>query len=125
MLESPEPSKMITFGEKLELEWKYQINMTLEKKWKISLYEFSYESRTKTKLLVLLETGMTILNPNYLPHLFGKLNMEVSYNKAKISAPRTLDIANGYGILFQANEGNAAEEHFEKFTEINIVGMFK
>lgn len=125
MLESPEPSKTIAFGEKLELEWKYQINMASDKKWKISLYEFSYDSGTKTKLLVLLETGMISLNPNYLPHLFEKLNMEVSYDEARISVPATFNISTGYGILFQANRGNAAQEHFEKFTEINIIGRFK
>ena len=122
MLEYPEPSKTIKFGEQLELEWKYGINMTSENKWKISLFEFSYDRGRKTKLLVLLESGMTVLNPNYLPRLSGRLDMVVSYDKAKITAPATFEISTGYGIQFQANEGRFADEHFEKFTEINVIG---
>lgn len=126
MLEYPEPIKMTILGEKLELQWKYQVNKSGNNNWKISLYEYNYNSGTKTKILALLQSGITISNPNYLPLGLLKLNMELSYDKAEISIPNTTfdDSITGYGIIFQANDGNGAEGYFEKFTEINIVGRF-
>jgi hypothetical protein len=127
MLEYPERMKTIMLGQKLELQWKYQIIESPNQKWKISLYEYNFNSGTKTKLLALLQSGLTIINPSYLPQGLERLNMELTYEKAKISILNTTlnNSAAGYGILFQGIYDIDGEEYFEKFTEINIVGRLK
>ena len=122
MIDYPGSRKMVIAGEKLELQWKYQLNMST--KWKVSLYEYDSSQSIKFKILMLLETGLTVSNPRYLPLIVSKVNMELSHNKAKISVSNTtFEVASGYGIMFQSTgHGHSSEEQFEKFTEIHVIG---
>ena len=124
MLEYPEGMRTVILGQKLELRWKYQIIRSPRNKCKISLYEYNFDSGTKTKLLVLLQSGLTISNPNIWPQGLRKLNMELSFEKAEISILNaTFHYSKGgYGIIFQDYHGLNSDECLEKFTEINVVG---
>lgn len=123
MLLYPEPIKLVNAGEKLKLQWKYQINELEKSKWSIGLYEYNHISGVKTKLLVLDDSGIAVSNPKYLPLSFiNVVDMELSYDKAGISISNTTfdsSIA-GYGIVFHSRNGNITERHFEQFTEITV-----
>ena len=94
--------------------------------WKISLYEYNHTSATKTKLIMLFGSGITVTNPNYVDLAFRMFDMELSYEKARITVPTTTyRDYNGYGIIFESSASNYdVRKHFEQFTEVNIIGKF-
>lgn len=122
MLESPRESKKLMVGEMLELQWKYNVHGSARSSWKISLYVYNYTSNAKNKLIILQRSGKTVVR-SPLPLVYQRLELEVSYDAARISIPTTtFDDTAGYGIAFEPSPWNNTVRPFEKVTDVRIVG---
>ena len=122
MLQYPARSKNLMVGKKLDLLWKYDVKESERNQWKISLYVFNNTHQAKDKLLILDKTGK-IISRQPLPALYKRLDLELSYDKARISIPATVfDDTAGYGIIFEASTSNNTAKSFQKVTDVTIVG---
>ncbi|CAB4040681.1 Hypothetical predicted protein, partial [Paramuricea clavata] len=105
MLECPPESKKLMVGEKLELQWKYNVKVSERNQWKISLYVFNNTNNAKNTLLVLDRSGKIIVRQS-LPLVYQRIDLKLSHNIARISIPTTtFDDTAGYGINFKPSTG--------------------
>ena len=122
MLECPPESKKLMVGEKLELEWKYDVKVSARNQWKISLYVYNYTGGAKNTLLILDRSGI-IFPRQALPLVYQRIDLKLSLKIARISIPTTtFDDTAGYGINFKSS---TRTKSIQKGTDVTIVGKWK
>ena len=121
MLRSPAANEKLMVGKKLDLLWVYDIKEMAKNEWKISLYMFNNTSSEKYKLLMLNEAGRTSNSSEQYPSIFERLELELSYEKARFSIQNTTfqDTAI-YWISFEHLKN--ATMSFQEAREVTIVG---
>ena len=115
MLEYPDESKNLMIGEKLVLEWKYDVNVSAQSQCKISVYVYNHTSKAKEKLAILGPESARRKHP-----LYKRLILDLTYKHAKILIPiTTFEDSAGYGITIASRKSNII---IEKVTDVAIVG---
>ena len=118
MSKRPANKILLMLGEKLELQWNYDVHKSAGDQWRIGLYVG--KDKEKLKLIDLKKSGNVRARP--VPHKYEHIHIEISHNSTKLWISSTIFNDTASYVFFFKKSASLGNYDLEVVAYVKIVG---
>ena len=118
MSKRPANKILLMLGEKLELQWNYDVHKSAGDQWMIGLYVG--KDKEKLKLIDLKKSGNVRARP--VPHKYEHIHIEISHNSTKLWISSTIFNDTASYVFFFKKSASLGNYDLEVVAYVKIVG---